>query len=35
MKLPTWALLAMWAATLVGAYMLSLEMWRRFGRGRN
>lgn len=29
MKLPNWALVIMWGATLVGAYMLSIEMWRR------
>ena len=31
MELPTWALVPMWAATLIGAYMLSREMLRRFG----
>jgi hypothetical protein len=27
--LPTWALAAMWAATLVGAYFLTMEVYRR------
>lgn len=31
-QLPTWALIAMWAVTLVGAYFLSLEMARRYMR---
>jgi hypothetical protein len=31
MELPNWALLPMWAATMIGAYMLSKEMLRRFG----
>jgi len=30
--IPGWALLAMWAATLVGAYFLTRDVWRRFGR---
>lgn len=30
-NLPTWALLAMWAATLVGGYFLTGEVWTRFG----
>jgi hypothetical protein len=30
--LPNWALVAMWAATLVGAYFLSKEMAVRFGK---
>jgi len=31
MELPNWALMVMWAATLVGAFMLTREMMRRFG----
>jgi len=30
MELPDWALFVMWGATMVGAYMLSREMIRRF-----
>ena len=30
MELPSWALLPMWAATLIGAFMLSREMLRRY-----
>ena len=30
MKLPTWALVAMWASTMVGGYFLSVELLRRF-----
>lgn len=29
-NLPSWALLAMWAATLVGAFFLTIEVKRRF-----
>jgi hypothetical protein len=29
--LPGWALLAMWAATLVGAYFLTKEICKRYG----
>ena len=31
MELPNWALLAMWAATLTGAFFLTKEVIRRFG----
>lgn len=31
MELPTWALLPMWAATMIGAYFLSREVLRRYG----
>jgi hypothetical protein len=30
MELPSWALIPMWLATLIGAFMLSREMLRRF-----
>lgn len=30
MELPSWALIPMWAATIIGAFMLSKEMMRRF-----
>jgi hypothetical protein len=30
MELPSWALVIMWGATLVGAFMLSREMVKRF-----
>jgi hypothetical protein len=30
MQLPNWALIMMWIATIVGAFMLSREMIRRF-----
>lgn len=30
-KLPTWALVVMWAATMIGAFMLSRAMWSQFG----
>ena len=29
MDLPTWALLAMWGATITGAYFLTKELVRR------
>jgi hypothetical protein len=29
---PGWALLAMWGATLAGAYYLTRDVYRRFGR---
>jgi len=28
-RIPTWALLAMWASTLVGAYFLTIQVARR------
>ena len=31
MDLPTWALMAMWVATLTGAYFLTKEVLRRVG----
>lgn len=31
-ELPDWALLAMWTATLVGAWFLTGEVWTRFGK---
>jgi hypothetical protein len=31
MELPNWALIVMWAATMVGTWQLSKEMLRRFG----
>jgi hypothetical protein len=31
MQLPNWALIVMWASGVVGIFMLSKEMWRRFG----
>lgn len=31
MELPNWALMAMWAATITGAWFLTKEMVRRFG----
>lgn len=33
MELPTWALLVMWGATLVGTWQLSKVMIQRFGHG--
>jgi hypothetical protein len=30
MELPTWALVIMWGATLVGAWQLTVLMMRRF-----
>jgi hypothetical protein len=32
-KLPDWALIAMWLATITGTYFLTREMMARFGRG--
>lgn len=29
-RLPTWALLAMWIATLVGAWFLTFEVYHRW-----
>lgn len=29
MELPTWALIPMWAATVVGGYFLTIEVLRR------
>lgn len=31
MRLPGWALLPMWAATLIGAWFLTVEVLRRYG----
>ena len=30
MELPTWALVAMWLATVTGGYFLTKELLRRF-----
>lgn len=32
MQLPNWALVVMWASGMVGIFMLSREMYRRWGK---
>jgi hypothetical protein len=32
MQLPSWALVMMWISGVVGIFMLSKEMYRRFGK---